>query len=77
MVRGDSKVREVRKEGRADFRFRVEVTNISDYDIKSGRLVGGFGNYLSKTGTDFQEVLDIQVVLVTNTNKSTTREGCF
>ena len=68
---------EVRKESRANFRFMVEVTNISDYDIESGSLVGGFGDYLSKTGTDVKEMLDIQVVLVTTTNKSTIRVGCF
>ena len=42
-------VRKVRKKGRADFRFRIEVTNISDYDIEDRVLVGEFVEYLSKT----------------------------
>ena len=67
----------VGEESRADIRFIVEVTNISDNDVKDGVLVGGLGYNLSEAGTDVQKMFEIQVILITTADKSTTRVGCF
>ena len=59
VVRGDSMTCYVRKKRRADDRFIVEVSNVSDNDLKNGVFMGGFGDNLIEAGRDTKEMLDI------------------
>ena len=59
VVRGDSMPCYVRKKRRADDRFIVEVSNVSDNDLKNGVFMGGFGDSLMEAGRDTKEMFDI------------------
>ena len=77
VIRGDSMARYVRKKRRADNRFIVKVTDVSDNDLKDGALMGRLSDYLVEARRDVEEVFDIQVVLITTTDEGRVVERGF
>ena len=77
VIRGDSMARYVRKKRRADNRFIVKVTDVSDNDLKDGVLMGRLSDYLVEARRDVEKVFDIQVVLITTTDEGRVVERGF
>ena len=69
VVRGHSIARDVRKEGRMNDRFIVEMTDISDNDVEDGVFVGGLGDNLAEARADIQKMFDVTIILVTTTEE--------
>ena len=71
VVRGNTMSRDIRKEGRADDSFIVQMPNIGYNHLENGVFVGVFRDNLAEVWADVQEVFDVKIIFVSTTDECT------